>query len=136
MLRFLHVIRFPVQKGGDKEATAKDMLEGLEKNVRRMLSTKQKEYDRIVYDLKHRKMELEKLKLDYKDVTIDKSALGIPTDNAAPKDRLQVVKTVFTTPFFTKDEVCSDVVAAARGAQVDCVSFRKSPENQRQAGRS
>jgi hypothetical protein len=94
-----------LQKGGDKEATAKDMMEGLEKNVRRMLSTKQKEYDRIVYDLKHRKMELEKLKLDYKDVTIDKSALGIPADNAPPKDRLQVVKTVFTTPFFTRDEV-------------------------------
>lgn len=94
-----------MQKGGVKEPTAKEMIEDLEANVRRTVATKQKEYDRLVFSLKQAKAEAEKLRLDLKDVQLDKEALGIKDDTKEDPGRLQVVKTVFTKPFHIKDAV-------------------------------
>jgi hypothetical protein len=93
------------QGNGAKDLSAKDMLLNLERSVRRTLSQKQKEYDATMFALRQAKQEVEKLRLDLRDVKIDKEALGMPEDGQGDADRLVVVKTVFTRPFHTKDEV-------------------------------
>ena len=80
------------------------MLRDLEGNIRKLLAAKKKEHDQLVYRHKQLQAEHDRLKLDMKDVSIDKGALGMQGEGDDP-DRLRVVKEVFTRPFYTTDQV-------------------------------
>ena len=83
-------------------------------------SGKQKEYDRLTFQLKKRKADLEKLKLELRDVKCDATALGL--DQFPEEERLQTVKGVSNRPVFAKNTVrhwqpCARVVAGGEGAR-------------------
>jgi hypothetical protein len=76
---------------------------GVEDNVRKVLASKQKEHDRLSFLLKKRQAELERLKLQLRDVKVDSQALGLGV--YPESERLQTVKVVSTRPVFAKNTV-------------------------------
>ncbi len=71
-----------------------------------------------MFALRQAKADVEKLRLDLRDVKIDKEALGMPEEGDGGQDRLVVVKTVFTRPFHTKDEVSTSHAVCAQASAI------------------
>lgn len=79
-----------------------DMIKSMEGNVRKVLKAKQTEYDRVMFALRKRRAELEKLELTLRDLKRDGEALGLEECPDKSK-RLQPVKTISNRPMYAKN---------------------------------
>ena len=92
------------EKDGGKRPTAKELIRGLEDNVRKVLEQKRHDYDQLKYQLKKQKTLLAQLETELEDLRKDGKALGLD-EYPDEKERLKPVKEISTRPVFTKHTV-------------------------------
>lgn len=102
-------IRDIVSNDAGKRPTAKNLIKGLEENVRKVLETKRVEFDRVHFLVGKKRKELEELKLQLADLQKDGKALGLEKF-PDPRTRLQPVKAISTRPVFSRDTNLDEMV--------------------------
>lgn len=97
-------IRDIVDNDTGKRPTSKNLIKGLEDNVRKVLEIKRNEYDRVHFQLRAKKKELAEMELKLADLSKDGAALGLD-EYPNESERLRPVKAISTRPVFTKHTV-------------------------------
>ena len=87
-----------------KRPTSKNLIKGLEENVRKVLETKRNEYDRVHFQLQQKQKELAELKLQLGDLAKDGKALGLD-EFPDEKQRLGAIRSISNRKVFTKHTV-------------------------------
>lgn len=104
-------IRDIVENDTGKRPTSKNLIKGLEENVRKVLETKRNEYDRVHFQLQQKQKELAELKLQLGDLAKDGKALGLD-EFPDEKQRLGAIRSISNRKVFTKHTHLDKMVAA------------------------
>ena len=114
-----HLVRYcvvPQENDTGKRPTSKNLIKGLEENVRKVLETKRNEYDRTHFQLQQKQKELAELQLQLGDLAKDGAALGLD-EYPDEQQRLAAIKSISNRKVFTKHTVRgTTALAAASGA--------------------
>jgi len=94
-----------------KRPTSKNLIKGLEENVRKVLETKRNEYDRTHFELQQKQKELAALRLQLGDLAKDGKALGLD-EFPNEKERMASIPSISNRKVFTKHTHLSKMVAA------------------------
>lgn len=102
-----HLVRYcvvPQENDTGKRPTSKNLIKGLEENVRKVLETKRNEYDRTHFQLQQKQKELAELQLQLGDLAKDGAALGLD-EYPDEQQRLAAIKSISNRKVFTKHTV-------------------------------